>query len=143
MKKIFCVVFLVIATVIYSQIKLYDTGELIGEATDRNGIIAELRKKGEILTFMYRDMKYKDFERYKIFIFEESDLDTIYNLFLTDEKQKGDSKTVELETNGLLIFDYKKSLGIKYIEVFHQSKGVREILPSMTTRQIRKLFGKL
>jgi len=92
---------------------------------------------------MYRDMKYKDFKRYKIFIFEESDLDTIYNLFLTDEKQKGDSKNVELETNDLLIFEYKKSLGIRYIEVFHQSKGVREILPSMTTRQIRKLFGKL
>jgi len=52
MKKIFCVAFLIIATAIYSQIKIYDTGELIGETTDGNGIIAELRKKGEILTFI-------------------------------------------------------------------------------------------
>jgi len=144
MKKIFSIVFLIFATTLYSQIKTYDTGELIGKIQDTEGLVAELRKKEELLTFMYRDVKYQDFIRYKIFVFKESDLDVIYDLFVNSERrEKDESITVELETGDLLIFEYKRSLGIRYTEIFHQSNGVRELLPHITNRQTRKLFGKL
>jgi len=144
MKKIFCIAFLIIATPIYSQIKIYNTGDLIGNVEEIGVLKVELREKNEIVTFLYRVLKYEDFRSYKFFVFKKSDLDAIYDLFVnSQESKKNDSITVELETGDLLIFEYRKSFGIKYIEVFHQSNGVREILPSMTTRQIRKLFGKL
>jgi|GEM_PF-1756204 len=144
MREIFCVVFFIFATAVYSQIKIYDTIELIGKTEDNKGLVAELRKNNESITFTYRVLGCEKYAtRFKIFVFRESDLYTMYSLFLTDEKQNGDSKMVELENGDFLIFEYRKSLGIKYIKVFHQSNGTREILPEMTNRQIRKLFGKL
>ena len=137
---------LFLSMTLFSQLKVSDTekSENIGEFKSLGKTFAELNKHGDLAILTYRDEKFMQIDDYKSFSFDFSDLDTLYTLFSDfEDNVKGDSKTVDLPNGDKLVFNYKKTMGKMYAEVFHHSKaGTTGLLRWMTPKQVSKLFGK-
>ena len=143
MKKIIVVIFLTVFTNCLSQVKVSDTKEpdLIGEIRLMGKLNVGLTKDNGICTFTYIDEKYTQITNYKSFSFRESDMETIYNVF-SSEQEKGTKKTIELEDGGHIDIEFNKSMGSKYIIIYHVSKAGVIGMCRMNLKQINKVFGK-
>ncbi|GAA4059240.1 hypothetical protein [Flavobacterium chungnamense] len=144
MKKIInALLFLAIVTNCLSQVKVSDTKvpELIGEIRLMGKLNISLTKDNGICELTYIDEKFTQITNYKSFLFRESDIETIYNL-LTSEQEKGTKKTIELEDGGRLDIEFNKSMGSKYITIYHIDKAGVIGMCRMNLKQINKVFGK-
>ena len=146
MKKFTLLLTLFITSFSFSQMKVSNTdkGEQIGVFKSMGITYAELTKYDNLAMFTYRDEKFSKIDDYKTFSFSYSDLDSLYELFANfDNVKKGDSKTVDLDNGDRLVFEYKKTLGKMYAQVFHHDKNdVTGLIRYMTNKQIDKLFNK-
>ena len=143
MKKIITVLLLAVVTNCLSQVKVSDTKvpELIGEIRLMGKLNISLTKDNGICELTYIDEKFTQITNYKSFLFRESDIETIYNL-LTSEQEKGTKKTIELEDGGHLDIEFNKSMGSKYITMYHIDKAGVIGMCRMNLKQINKVFGK-
>ena len=143
MKKIIVVVLLTVFTNCLSQVKVSDTKEpeLIGEIRLMGKLNIGLTKNNGICTFEYIDEKYTQITNYKSFSFRESDIETIYNVF-SSEQEKGTKKTIDLEDGGRLEIEFNKSMGSRYITIYHINKAGVIGMCRMNSKQINKVFGK-
>lgn len=143
MKKIIVAVFLIVFTNCFCQVKVSETKEpeLIGEIRLMGKLNIGLTKNNDICTFTYIDEKFTQITNYKSFLFRESDIETIYNVF-SSEQIKGSKKTIDLEDGGHLDIEFNKSMGSKYITIFHIDKAGTIGMCRMNLKQINKVFGK-
>jgi hypothetical protein len=143
MKKIITALLLAVVTNCLSQVKVSDTKvpELIGEIRLMGKLNISLTKDNGICELTYIDEKFTQITNYKSFLFRESDIETIYNL-LTSEQEKGTKKTIELEDGGHLDIEFNKSMGSKYITIYHIDKAGVIGMCRMNLKQINKVFGK-
>lgn len=143
MKTIILAVFLTVFTNCLSQVKVTDTKEpeIIGEIRLMGNLNISLTKNNGICTFTYQDEKFTKIANYKFFLFRESDIDTIYGVF-SSEQEKGTKKTIELEDGGRLDIEFNKSMGSKYITIYHINKAGVIGICRMNSKQINKVFGK-
>ena len=144
MKKIVLLGLLMITSAVKSQIKVEDTEkfQVVGEYKLLGKSYEKISKLDGVYVFAYRVEKFTTTDNYKSFAFRDSDLETLYSLFsdFTDKK-KDDSKTVTLETGDTLVFNYNKTLGSMYAEVYHTDKaGVTGKLRWLNQKQIKLLI---
>ena len=143
MKKIFLTVFLAVITNCFSQVKVTDTKEpeIIGQIKLMGNVNIILTKKNGNCIFTYIDEKYTKITEYKSFLFKETDIETIYGI-LSSEQEKGTKKTIELEDGDRLEIEFSKSMGAKFITIFHINTAGVIGLCRMNIKQINKVFGK-
>lgn len=144
MKKIFLTLFLALITNCFSQVKVTDTKEpeIIGQIKLMGNVNIILTKNDGNCMFTYIDEKFTKITEYKSFSFKESDLETIYGI-MSSEQEKGAKKTIELEDGDKLEIEFSKSMGSKFISIFHISRAGVIGLCRMNIKQINKVFGKV
>jgi hypothetical protein len=138
MKKIIVVLFLLVFVNSFSQIKVSDTKtpELIGEIRLMGKLNIELTKNNGVCTFTYIDEKFTQITNYKSFNFKESDMESLYTLF-SSEQEKKTKKTVDLEDGVRLDLEFNS-----FLTIYHTDKSGVVGMCRMNLRQIRKVFGK-
>jgi len=138
MKKIIVVLFLLVFVNSFSQIKVSDTKtpELIGEIRLMGKLNIELTKNNGVCTFTYIDEKFTQITNYKSFNFKESDMESLYTLF-SSEQEKKTKKTVDLEDGVRLDLEFNS-----FLTIYHTDKSGVVGMCRMNLRQIKKVFGK-
>lgn len=143
MKKVILGVLLVICSTCFSQIKITDVKEpeLIGQVKLMGTVNISLTKENDNCTFTYIDEKFAKITNYKFFTFKLTDLESIYELLIS-EQEKGTKKSIQLENNNRLDVEFDKSMGSQYISIYHFNNVGTIGLCRMNTKQIKKVFGK-
>jgi hypothetical protein len=138
MKKIIVVLFLLVFVNSFSQIKVSDTKtpELIGEIRLMGKLNIELTKNNGVCTFTYIDEKFTQITNYKSFNFKESDIESLFTLF-SSEQEKKTKKTVDLEDGVRLDLEFNS-----FLTIYHTDKSGVVGMCRMNLRQIKKVFGK-
>ncbi|MUV05473.1 hypothetical protein GN157_17300 [Flavobacterium rakeshii] len=148
MKKILTIFCLVLSVSAFSQMKVTKNKEskveVIGAAKPMGVLFGQINKTDDgTCSFIYRDTEYTQTDKYELFYFNYSDLDTLYGLFTDFSNVKeGDSFTVDILKGEKLIFEYKKMLGKIYPYVTHVGSAYEKVLPYYTPKQLKKIFGK-
>lgn len=143
MKKVMLGIILLVCSISFSQIKITDIKkpELIGEIKLMGKVNISLTKENDNCTFTYIDEKFSKISNYKFFTFKLTDLESIYELLIS-EQEKGTKKSIQLENNNRIDVEFNKSMGSQFISIYHFDNAGNVGLCRMNTKQINKVFGK-
>lgn len=149
MRKLLVIALLAIGMTANAQISQRDETEqvkptVIGFNKTAGILTTELSHIDNDYWVVYRDMKFLQIIEYKTLVFKATpeELDGFYNSL----KQILNSDSEENKTfdvgNNVLIVGVKKMLGIKYLSIAVNTKGVIGIM-MLSNKQLDKLFNKL
>ena len=141
MKKILLIVFILVYSQSFSQIKILNSdSEVIGKVQ-----FISCSKNNNTFTFTYNDHKFTQIDEYKSFSLSENDFNELFNIitqgFLNYPKEE-----VKLELpNDILFLKFTKSMGIISLQITHFVNKNPELVGLtryLTEKQVLKLFGK-
>lgn len=152
MKKITLLLMLVITTASFAQLKKLektaDTSVEIGKVQPLGQPVQiDCYKDGNVYTFNYSDVAFKQLTQYRKFSFEDIDstFETLYSTIIAGyDAKKEDSIDLELPEY-FLTLKFEKSFGMLLLRIRSlDRKGAGQITESnlFTKKQIEKLFGK-
>lgn len=149
MKKIITMLCLLSIGLCHSQMKVSTVEKPIeiGKVGAGFGVLFGKLEKYQDGSYIlsYKDFKYQQLEVWKSFALSAEDVESLYNLLIENfEKMPKEDIRVELPKE-LIDINYKKSLGIPLVTLYHFVNKNSEVLgvsQSFTKKQIMKLFGK-
>jgi len=149
MKNVHLLTLLLFCTISFAQIKAVKTtpSELIGKIGALNETWITIEKTGNVYTFTYKDMRYKQLTDYKSFSFE--DVNNAYeNLYSTIVKGLGEvpSEPIMLEIpDSFLWLEFGKTFGQPFVTFSHSIGKTGDVIGKstwMNKKKLDKLFGK-